>query len=156
MANKSVLITNILYFEKRSFSNFKSFQVRSLVIPIKSGIRGNYSEFLSIDLILLILRVKPDIIILDSNTLFSFFYLFLGKFIGSKIISFTSSFPDVSSLWGRISNFILKNNTKFVNQCVVPNSIKKQLMINMGINSNKINIIGHGVDTKLFSVLPKK
>jgi len=137
---------------KTTLENYKEEKILGLSIPIKKGTRGTYNEILSLNLGSYILKNKPDILILDSGTGFSFMYIFLGKLIHSKIIGISTSFSNPLSFWGKISNFILKQNDRFINNYVVPNSVKKQLMQNLGIKKNKISVIGHGIRTERFQI----
>ncbi|MGB6785277.1 MAG: glycosyltransferase family 4 protein [Nitrosotalea sp.] len=91
-------------------------------------------------------------VVIDPNPAFSVFYLLLTKILGAKILGFTTHIPDKSSLWGKISDFILKFNDFLIDSYVVPSSVKKQLMIKLGIDSNKINVIGHAIDVEKFQI----
>ena len=81
------------------------------------------------------IKKKPDLLVIDSNLAFSFFYLLLAKLLKTKIISLTTNFPDTKTFWGKISNKILKINDIFIDHYVVPSSRKKDDMIELGINS---------------------
>ena len=74
----------------------------------------------------------------------------------TKIISLTTNFPNTNTIWGKISNKILKLNDIFIDHYVVPSSRKKDDMIKLGINLKKITSIGHGVDIELFKIQDKK
>ena len=112
---KSIQSKSDNYFEK----NIKSFS-----FSIKSGSRGKYKEFISFHLMKMILQYKPDIFISDSNLIFSNLYYICSKFIGGKNISFTTNIINKNSIWGRISNLILKINDFLIDEYVVPISIK--------------------------------
>jgi glycosyltransferase involved in cell wall biosynthesis len=130
--------------------NYLEKNLKSFSFSIKSGSRGKHKEFLSFHLMKMILKNKPDIFITDSNLVFSNFYFICSKLIGGKNISFTTSIINNNSIWGKISNLILKFNDFLIDEYVVPISIKKNKLVQLGINQNKINVIGHGVNTDEF------
>jgi glycosyltransferase involved in cell wall biosynthesis len=129
---------------------FKEIKMNSVSIPIKNDKHGKYYETISFEFFWYLIKSNPDILIIDSNLISSFFYLILAKFLKTKIISFTTNFPDTATVWGKISDKILKLHDVFIDQYVVPSTRKKNDMIKIGINSNKISNIGHGVDIELF------
>lgn len=141
------------YWEPTQISEkmFKEIKLNSFSIPIKNDSHGKYYETLSVEFFWYLIRSNPDILIIDSNLISSFSYLILAKILKTKIISFTTNFPDTTTLWGRISDKILKFHDVLIDEYVVPSTRKKNDMIKIGIDSNKITNIGHGVDTELFS-----
>ena len=131
-------------------NNYNERKIKSISIPIKKNSRGTHYEVFSFPFLINLFRIKPDILVIDPNPGLSIIYLIFAKAIGCKTVGFTTNLQDVSSFWGKLSNFILKRNDGFIDKYVVPSSVKKQMMIDLGINKNKINVIGHGIDTKNF------
>ena len=149
---------NMSYWEPtmKSSDNFNEIKMSSISIPIKNDFHGKHEETFSFEFFQYMIKKKPDLLVIDSNLAFSFFYLLLAKLLKTKIISLTTNFPDTKTFWGKISNKILKINDIFIDHYVVPSSRKKDDMIELGINFKKITSIGHGVDIELFKIQHKK
>ena len=135
---------------------FREVKMRSISIPIKNDSHGRYEEHFSFEFLLYLIKKKSNLLIIDSNLISSFLYMFLAKLLKIKIISLTTNFPDTSTKWGRISDKILRFNDFLVDHYVVPSTTKKENMIKLKIKPSKITCIGHGVDIEKFRINSKK
>ncbi len=149
---------NMSYWEPtmKKSANFNEIKMSSISIPIKNDSHGKYEETFSFEFFQYMIKKKPDLLVIDSNLVFSIFYILLAKILKTKIISLTTNFPDTKTIWGKISNKILKINDIFIDHYVVPSSRKKEDMEKLGIKLKKITSIGHGVDVELFKTQNKK
>lgn len=134
--------------------SYKESKINYFSIPIKSNPNEKYEEVFSMKLFFKLIKEKPQILVVNSNFLFSLPYLLIAKCCKIKVISQTTDIPNTKTIFGKLSNFILKCNDYFVRHYIVPSEKKKTLMEQNNINSEKISVIGHGVNTKTFS--PKK
>jgi len=132
--------------------NYKERKISSILVPIKvGGHGGTYYEPFSIDLILSILKTRPDILVIDPNKGISSLYMLIAKIFGGKIIGLTDNLIDSSSFWGKLSELVLRLNDVWVSEYVVPISVKKESLIKLGIKGSKINVIGYGIDSNLYN-----
>ena len=141
------------YWKATNFNNknYDQKKVKYFLIPLMTSLSSKYTEAVSFEVLVNIVKNRPKILIIDSNTVFSFGYLLIAKLLKSKIISFTSTLPNKKLFVSKISNLLLILNDWLVDDYVVPIKSKKEDMIKMKINPEKINVIGHGVNIQKFN-----
>ena len=106
--------------------------------------------------------IKPNIIFAFEPNLFSIIPAFLySKLRGGKVIRIVDDlWPELlydrNIFCSRISRFFLNRLAKFsytFPKYVIPlnDAVKKIISNSYGINNNKIQVISHGIDTKIFT-----